>query len=75
MNHTAKIDPTLNHALEDEVMDEMENNEATGLFEYKPGSTELSDAEILDEEFLDAYEDLDATDVLDDQFSFVSGED
>ena len=75
MNHTAKIDPALTTVIDDEVMDEMENNEATGMLEYKPGSERLTDAEILDDNFLDDYDDLDATDVLDDQLSFLSGED
>jgi hypothetical protein len=74
MNHTAKIDPAPSSAIEDDVMDEMENNEATEIFEYKPESEQLTDAEILDDGFLDGYEDLDATDVLDTQFSFVPGE-
>ena len=71
MKHTAKIDPALSSAIDDDVMDEMENNEATGMFEYKPESEHLTDAEIPDEEFLDEYEDLDAADVLDAQFSFA----
>ena len=56
----------------DDVMDEMENNEATGMFEYAPEPEHLSDAEILDESFLDDYEDFDATDVLEDDFGFVA---
>ena len=75
MNHTAKIDPAPNSAIDDDVMDEMENNEATEILDYKPESEQLTDAEILDDGFLDGYEDLDATDVLDTQFSFVPGED
>ena len=75
MKHTAKIDPALSSSIEGDVMDEMENNEATGILEYIPESEHLTDAEILDEEFLDGYEDLDATDVLDAQFSFMPGDD
>jgi len=75
MNHTAKIDPATTSVIDDDVMDEMENSEATEIFEYKPESEQLTDAEILGDGFLDGYEDLDATDVLDTQFSFVPGED
>jgi len=75
MNHTAKIDTALIHAIDDDVMDEMENNEATGMFEYRPEAEELTDAEILDETFLDELEDFEATDVLDEQFSFNSADD
>jgi hypothetical protein len=53
----------------------MENNEATEIFEYKPECEQLTDAEILDDGFLDGYEDVGTTDVLDTQFSFVPGED
>ena len=42
MKHTAKIDPALSSAIDDDVMDEMENNEATGMFEYKPESEHLT---------------------------------
>ena len=70
MNHTAKSDSTLINPIDDEVMDEMENNEATGLFEYKPEADQPTDAEILDENFLDDYEDFDATDVLEENFAF-----
>lgn len=69
MNHTAKNDSTLINPIDEEVMDEMENNEATGLFEYAPESDQRTDAEILDEDFLDEYEDFDATDVLDENFA------
>lgn len=69
MNDTAKIDSTLNSPIDDEVMDEMENNEATGLFEYQPESDQLTDAEILDDNFLEEYEDFGATDVLDEHFT------
>jgi len=75
MSHTAKIDPAPSSAIDNDVMDEMENNEATEIFEYKPESEQLTDAEILDDGFLDEYEDLDMTDALDTQFSFVPGED
>ncbi|MFL2547403.1 MAG: hypothetical protein ACJ0SL_08615 [Candidatus Rariloculaceae bacterium] len=70
MNQTAKIDSTLNQPIDDEVMEEMENNEATKLFDYKPESEHLTDAEILDETFLDDYDDLETTDILDENFSF-----
>ena len=75
MNHTAKIDPAPISAIDDDVMDAMENNEATEIFEYKRESEQLTDAEILDDGLLDGYEDLDVTDMLDTQFSFVPGED
>lgn len=75
MNHTAKIQPDPSYSMDDEVMEEMENNEATGLFEYKPDSEQLTDADILDETFLDEYEDFDATDVLEEDFGFVAGDD
>ena len=75
MKHTAKIDPALSSSIEGDVMDEMENNEATGILEYILEPEHLTDAEVLDEEFLDGYEDLDATDVLDAQFSFMPGDD
>ena len=75
MNHTAKIDLTLSNAIDDDVMDEMENNEATGMFEYKPEPEHLTDTQILDETFLDEVEDFDATEILDEQFSFNATED
>ncbi len=75
MNHTAKVLPATSQAMDDEVMEEMENNEATGMFEYKPDPEQLTDAEILDDDFLDGYEDLEATDDIDDQFSFVPEDD
>ena len=75
MNHTAKVQPEPSYAMDDEVMEEMENNEATGLFEYAPEAEQLTDAEILDESFLDDFDDFDATDVLDEEFGFLSGDD
>ncbi len=75
MNHTAKLQPEPSFSMDDEVMEEMENTEATGLFEYVPEADQPTDAEILDETFLDEYEDFDATDVLEDDFGFVSGDD
>ena len=75
MNHTAKIDPAPSDALNDDVMTEMENIEATGVLEYRPDRNLLADSEALDDEFLEDYEDLDTEDVLEDELSFVLGED
>ncbi len=61
--------------MDDEVMEEMENAEATGLFEYAPEAEDLTDADILDDTFLDDYEDFDATDVLDQEFNFLADDD
>ena len=75
MNHTAKSDPAPSDALNDDVMTEMENIEATGVLEYRPDTNLLADSEALDDEFLEDYEDLDTEDVLEDELSFVLGED
>jgi len=74
MNHTAKLDLAPSEALDNDVMEEMENNEATGIFDYKPDTVSLTDANIADDEFLDNYEDLDATDILDESLLFNIGE-
>tara|TARA_B100001971_G_scaffold175865_1_gene169655 strand:- start:280 stop:507 length:228 start_codon:yes stop_codon:yes gene_type:complete len=71
MSHTAKIQSTSTQVIDEEVMDKMENNEATGFFDYKPDPEQLTDTEILEDEFLGTYEDLDVTEVLDEQFLFV----
>ncbi len=75
MNHTAKVDPAPSDAMDDDVMNEMENMEATGVLEYKPDPNVLADSETLDDGFLDGYEDLDIEDSRDDELSFVLGED
>lgn len=75
MNHTARIDPTPVDAIDDDVMNEMENIEATGVLEYKPDPNVLVDSETVDDGFLDGYEDLDTEDSRDDELSFVLGED
>ena len=61
--------------MDDEVMEEMENDEATGLFEYVPSADQLTETEILYETFLDDYEDFDATDILDEEFGFLTDDD
>ena len=75
MNHTAKIDPAPSDAMDDDVMTEMENIEATGVLEYRPNPNYVADPEALDDEFLDGYEDFDTEDDVDDELSFVLGED
>jgi hypothetical protein len=75
MNHTARIDPTPVDAIDDDVMNEMENIEATGVLEYKPDPNRLTDAKTSDDGFLDGYDDIDRQDDLDDELSFVLGED
>ena len=75
MNHTAKIDPAPSDAMDDDVMTEMENIEATGVLEYRPDPKFLADSEALDDTFLEDYEDIDTEDVLDNKLSFVLGED
>ncbi len=75
MTHTAKVDPAPSDAMDDDVMNEMENMEATGVLEYKPDPNVLADSETLDDGFLDGYEDLDTEDSRDDELSFVLGED
>ncbi len=75
MSHTARIDPTPVDAIDDDVMNEMENVEATGVLEYKPDPERLTDTKNSDDGFLDGYDDIDRQDDLDDEFSFVLGED
>jgi hypothetical protein len=75
MSHTARIDPTPVDTIDDDVMNEMENVEATGVLEYKPDPERLIDAETSDDGFLDGYDDIDRQDDLDDELSFVLGED
>jgi len=74
MNQTAKVEPAENHAMDEDVMDEMESVEPTGLFDYAPEQANRTDTEILDEEFLDNYDDFSATDVIPDSFSVDSSE-
>lgn len=75
MNHTAKIDPTPGYAMDDDVINEVEKNEAPGIFEYQSDPNCLTDTEILDDGILDSYDDLDAADVLDDQLSMIRTDD
>ncbi len=75
MTHTAKVDPAPSDAMDDDVINDMENMEATGVLEYKPDPNVLADSETLDDGFLDGYEDLDTEDSRDDELSFVLGED
>ena len=75
MRHTAKIDPAPSDAMDNDVMNEMENFEATGIFEHKPDPDYLADSDALDDEFLEGYEHVEAEDVFDDELSFVLGED
>ncbi len=75
MNHTARIDSTSVDPMDDDVMNEMENIEATGVLEYKPDPNRLTDAESPDDGFLDGFDDIDTQDDFDDELSFVLGED
>ena len=75
MSHTAKIDPASSDAIDDDVLTEMENIEATGVLEYKPDPKFLAYSEALDDASLEDYEDADTEDVLEDELSFVLGED
>ncbi len=75
MNHTAKIDPTPGCAMDDDEINEVDKNEAPGMLEYQSDPNCLTDTEILDDRFLDNYDDLDAADVLDDQLSIIRADD
>ena len=75
MNHTAKTDPISSYATDDDAMNEVEHNEATGMLEFDSDPNYLTDTEILDDGFLDDYADLDTADEFDEQLSFVRGED
>ncbi len=75
MNHTAKIDPTPGYAMDDDVINEVEKNDAPEMLEYQSDPNCLTDTEILDDRFLDNYDDLDAADVLDDQLSMIRADD
>ena len=75
MNHTAKVDPTPGYAMDDDVINEVEKNEAPEMLEYQSDPNCLTDTEILDDRFLDNYDDLDAADVLDDQLSMIRADD
>jgi hypothetical protein len=74
MNQTAKAVSAENYAIDEEVMDEMESIEPTGMFDYAPEQENRTDAAILDEEFLDDYDDFSATDVIPDCFSLDSSD-
>ena len=50
MNQTTKINPAPSHAMDDEMMDQMKNNEVTGTLAHTPLPEYLTDAEILDDE-------------------------
>ncbi len=75
MNHTAKTDPSPVQALDDDALNEIENNEVAELLEYESDPNYLTDAEFLDDGLLDSHEDLDSAAVVDDQLSFIRGED
>ena len=75
MNHTAKIDPTPGYAMDDDVINEVDKNGAPEMLEYQSDPNCLTDTEILDDRFLENYDDLDAADVLDDQLSIIRADD
>ena len=65
MDSKRKIDPTDTAVLDDDVMDEMEDYEATAVLDNR--QAHLSDADILDDELLDDIEA--STVVLDNKLS------
>ena len=75
MNQTAKTDPSPGQALDDDAPNEIENNEVAELLGDESDPNYLIDAEFLDDGLLDSYEDLDSAAVVDDQLSFIRGED
>ncbi len=75
MNQTAKTDPSPVQALDDDALNEIENNEVAELLGDESDPNYLTDAEFLDDRLLDSYEDLDSAAVVDDQLSFIRGED
>ena len=75
MNQTAKTDPSPGQALDDDALNEIENNEVAELLGDESDPNYLTDAEFLDDGLVDSYEDLDSAAVVDDQLSFIRGED
>ena len=75
MNQTAKTDPSPSQALDDDALNEIENNEVAELLGDESDPNYLTNAEFLDDGLLDSYEDLDSAAVVDDQLSFIRGED
>lgn len=75
MNQTAKTDPNPSQALDDDALNEIENNEVAELRGDESDPNYLTNAEFLDDGLLDSDEDLDSAAVVDDQLSFIRGED
>ncbi len=75
MNQTAKTDPSPGQVLDDDALNEIENNEVAELLGDESDPNYLTNAEFLDDGLLDSYEDLDSAAVVDDQLSFIRGED
>lgn len=75
MNQTAKTDPNPSQALDDDALNEIENNEVAELPGDESDPNYLTNAEFLDDGLLDSDEDLDSAAVVDDQLSFIRGED
>lgn len=75
MNQTAKTDPNPSQALDDDALNEIENNEIAELLGDESDPNYLTNAEFLDDGLLDSDEDLDSAAVVDDQLSFIRGED
>lgn len=75
MNQTAKTDPSPSQALDDDALNEIENNEVAELLGDESDPNYLTNAEFLDDRLLDSDEDLDSAAVVDDQLSFIRGED
>ena len=75
MNQTAKTDPSPGQALDDDALNEIENNEVAELLGDESDPNYLTNAEFLDDGLLDSAEDLDSAAAVDDQLSFIRGED
>lgn len=75
MNQTAKTDPSPSQPLDDDALNEIENNEVAELLGDESDPNYLTNAEFLDDGLLDSDEDLDSAAVVDDQLSFIRGED
>lgn len=75
MNQTAKTDPSPSQALDDDALNEIENNEVAELLGDESDPNYLTNAEFLDDGLPDSDEDLDSAAVVDDQLSFIRGED
>ena len=75
MNQTAKTDPNPSQALDDDALNEIENNEVAELLGDESDPNYLTNAEFLNDGLLDSDEDLDSAAVVDDQLSFIRGED